>query len=134
MYMRSYLAVLLTLSGLTTPSLCNAWQAYGNTPGGSKYSELSAISTDNVHQLKQAWVFHTGETGEGYASGNNLTFETTPIFWNDTLYFNSSFGKVYALDAVTGKERWRFDANKPEEVSMPPDTNCGARNSRSPTA
>jgi quinoprotein glucose dehydrogenase len=87
-----------------------AWEAYGNDPGGSKFSALDEINRSNVGQLEQAWQYRTGETGEGYATGHNLTFEATPIFWRDTLYLNSSFGKVYAVDAISGKERWRFDA------------------------
>ena len=87
-----------------------AWQAYGNDPGGSKFSELTQINRDNVAQLRKAWVFHSGETGAGYASGHQLTFEATPIFWQDKLFFNSSFGKVYALDARTGTELWHYDA------------------------
>ncbi len=79
------------------------------------------IQQDQRHQsyqcgsMESAWVYHTGETGEGYASGHNLTFETTPIFWNDTLFFNSSFGKVYALDAASGTLRWQFDAEFSKE-------------------
>jgi quinoprotein glucose dehydrogenase len=97
-----------------TPSL-QAWEAYGNDPGGSKYSNIDNINPANVSRLTEAWRFHTGETGVGYASGHKLTFETTPIFWNDTLYFNSSFGKVYALNAADGTQRWRFDAEFSKE-------------------
>ncbi len=87
-----------------------AWEAYGNDPGGSKFSPLAQINPENVAQLRQAWIYRTGETGKGYASGHQLTFEATPIFWNGMLFVNSSFGKVYALDGASGEELWRFDA------------------------
>ena len=107
---RNVPAVMLCAIAWLAPTSSLAWEAYGNDPGGSKYSELRQIDLNNVDQLEQAWVYRTGETGVGYATGYNLTFEATPIFWNDTLFFNSSFGKVYAVDAASGEERWRFDA------------------------
>ena len=39
-----------------------------------------------------------------------LTFETTPLLIDGTLYFATATGKVFALDAAHGTERWRFDA------------------------
>lgn len=74
-----------------------AWDAYGGDAGGSKYSHLKRINRDNVAQLEQAWVYQSGGTGEGYRNGYALTFEATPVFWQDTLFFNSSFGKAYAV-------------------------------------
>lgn len=32
------------------------WPAYGNDPGGSRYSPLTQITKDNVAQLKVAWI------------------------------------------------------------------------------
>ena len=101
-----YSALLLSLA--MNPAA--AWDAYGGDAGGSKYSTLTQINRDNVDQLEQAWVYQSGETGEGYINGQALTFEATPVFWQDTLFFNSSFGKAYAVDAATGEELWRFDA------------------------
>ncbi|MCR9259557.1 MAG: hypothetical protein NXH95_07525 [Pseudomonadaceae bacterium] len=88
----------------------SAWEAYGGDAGGSKYSALDQIDHSNVEQLQQAWVYQSGETGAGYANEHGMTFEATPLFWQDTLFFNSSFGKAYAVDATTGEERWRFGA------------------------
>jgi len=36
-------------------------------------------------------------------------FEVTPIVSGDTLYYCTSFNRVFALDAATGKERWVYD-------------------------
>jgi outer membrane protein assembly factor BamB len=36
------------------------------------------------------------------------TFLSSPAVWNSTVYFGSSDGHVYALDATTGKLRWKF--------------------------
>jgi quinoprotein glucose dehydrogenase len=99
----------LTLWLLAAP-FAYGWEAYGSDPGGSKFSAAEQITSSNVAHLEPAWSYRSGETGEGYINGPGLTFEATPVLWNDTLYFNSSFGKAYAVDASTGVERWRFDA------------------------
>ena len=36
------------------------WGAYGALPGGGHYSAADQITRDNVHALKQAWVYRYG--------------------------------------------------------------------------
>jgi len=43
----------------------SGWPAYGADAGGSRYSSLAQIDTANVSELRVAWVFRTGEMGEG---------------------------------------------------------------------
>ena len=102
--------LLLVFALFTTASHADNWSTYGSDAGGSKFSPLTQIHPKNLESLKQAWVYRSGETGDGYADGHNLTFQATPIYWEGLLFFNSSFGKIYAVDAETGEERWRHDA------------------------
>jgi glucose dehydrogenase len=37
------------------------WPAYGNDPGGQRFSPLKQISRDNVAKLKIAWTHRTGD-------------------------------------------------------------------------
>ena len=101
--------LLAGLVGVLAP-LAHAWEHYGADPGGSKHSDLDQINAGNISQLTQAWVYQTGETGEGYAYGDNLSFQATPIYFDGWLYLTSTFGKAYAVDAGTGEEVWRFDS------------------------
>ena len=57
------------------------WANYGNDPGGMRYSPLSQINTENVKNLKQAWVYQSGElkTYEGTNLGSKAAFEATPL-------------------------------------------------------
>jgi len=41
------------------------WPAYGGDEGGTRYSKLTQISPSNVGELRVAWIFRTGELGQG---------------------------------------------------------------------
>src|ERR1700740_1197407 len=54
------------------------WPAYGNDPGGMRYSPLIDINRDNVTRLKVAWQFHADDISDGNGSSPRSGFETTP--------------------------------------------------------
>ena len=85
------------------------WPAYGNDPGGMRYSPLAQINRENVAKLKVAWIFHTGDVSEGRNGRKRSGFETTPILVDGTLYFTTPFNRVIALDPETGEQRWAYD-------------------------
>lgn len=106
-------AILTTLAG-TAFAAGGGWAYYGGNPGGKRYSTLKQITQSNVEDLEVAWTFRTGDAGTGFPGGEwqgHMTFETTPIFYDGTLYFTSSETNVFAVDAATGKLRWRHDAH-----------------------
>ena len=83
------------------------WTAYGRDALGSRYSPLVQVTRENVAQLRQVWMFRTGE-------GDSITpqpakFEATPLMVDGTLYLSTPFARVIALDPATGKARWTFD-------------------------
>ncbi|WP_312925759.1 glucose/quinate/shikimate family membrane-bound PQQ-dependent dehydrogenase [Atlantibacter hermannii] len=84
------------------------WPAYGRNQEGQRYSPLKQINADNVHQLKEAWSFQTGDVKMPNDPGE-ITNEVTPIKIGDTLYLCSAHQRLFALDAATGKEKWHFD-------------------------
>ena len=86
------------------------WPAYGNDPGGMRYSPLSQINRENVSKLKVAWIFHTGDVSDGTRDRRRSGFEATPILVDGTLYFTTPFNRVIALDPETGKQRWAYDS------------------------
>ncbi|MFN2167480.1 MAG: PQQ-binding-like beta-propeller repeat protein, partial [Anaerolineae bacterium] len=112
------------------------WPAYGGGAGGGHYSAAALITPENVGRLEQVWVHRSGDFRVG---GTNLlesdseadqeearvspgSFMGTPIVVNDTLYYCTPFNRVYALDPVTGKQRWVFDPGV--DMSQEPLTNC----------
>jgi len=77
------------------------WLSYGLDQGETRYSSLNQINTSNVSRLGPEWSYDLGEGG-----GNQ---EGTPLVWNGTIYGITNWSVVFAVDARTGKERWRWD-------------------------
>jgi glucose dehydrogenase len=77
------------------------WPSYGGAPERNHYSNLAQINRDNVKQLPVAWSFDTGEEGG---------LQTSPIIVGGVLYGLTPMQKVFALDAATGKQLWKFDS------------------------
>ena len=76
------------------------WPTYLGDKSRTHYSPLAQMTRGNVHTLEVAWTFETGDRGEYQA--NNLVID-------GVLYTATPARKVIALDAATGKERWRWD-------------------------
>jgi len=81
------------------------WLVHGRTYAEDRHSPLSDINTDNVSQLGLAW---------SYATGTRRGLEATPIVVDGVLYATGSWSIVFALDAKTGRELWRFDPEVPK--------------------
>lgn len=77
------------------------WGAYGGDSNKTHYSSLSQINKSNVKQLEVAWSYDTAEAGG---------LQTSPIEIDGTLYGISPSQKIFALDAFTGKLKWKFDS------------------------
>src|SRR5213083_1267130 len=95
------------------------WLSYGLTPGETRYSPLKQIDTANVSRLGLAWSYDVGQGG-----GNQ---EATPLFWSGTLYGITNWSIVFAVDARTGKERWRWDPEV-NQTAVRPKICCGVVN------
>jgi quinohemoprotein ethanol dehydrogenase len=76
------------------------WPAPGGDGNGSYFSPLADIDAANVASLGFAW---------DYGLGTRRGLEATPLMIGGVLYAVSNFGRVYALDAVTGRELWTYD-------------------------
>ena len=75
---------------------------YGGGASGQRYSPLKQINRANVNQLAIAWSFDTND-GTGDA-------QTQPVVSDGVLYGVTPKHKLFALDAATGKQLWRFDS------------------------
>lgn len=81
------------------------WRHIGRTAGAERFSPLDQINPGNVARLEVAWTAHVGMPRAGMAG----TMEATPLMIGDTLYTCNMENQVLAIDAETGRTRWRFD-------------------------
>ena len=86
------------------------WHQYGRTQYGQRYSPLDQIDTENVAKLKVAWQYQTGDVKLPDDVGET-TYQVTPLKIGDTLYMCTPHNWAIALDAATGKEKWKYDSN-----------------------
>jgi quinoprotein glucose dehydrogenase len=91
-----------TLAGLSASEQGQEdWPTYGGSPDNDHYSKLAQINRSNVKRLTVAWSFDTQEEGG---------LQTSPIIVDGILYGITPTQKVFALNAVTGQLRWKFDS------------------------
>ncbi len=108
--MRAWI-ILLCLA--MTPAIAQDWPDHGGDRGGSRFSPLTQINRDNVHRLRPAWRFRTGD-GEGpIRLDGSYGLQATPILlpaeFGGHLVLCGAFNQVFALDPATGTERWNYD-------------------------
>ncbi|HXQ26603.1 MAG TPA: PQQ-dependent dehydrogenase, methanol/ethanol family [Candidatus Acidoferrales bacterium] len=108
------------------------WLTNGHDYADTRYSPLKQIDATNVKRLGLAWSYDTGSFPG--------TLESTPIISNGTLYVTATWSTVFAVDARTGKEKWRWDpqighqnfppgsSGKPDKVRTGPSLCCGPGN------
>jgi len=77
------------------------WFTAGRDQDGTYYSPLAHIDAGNVKRLGFAWAYDLGGPQRGQ--------EATPIVVDGVMYSSGTWGYVYALDAASGKELWRYD-------------------------
>ncbi|KXF78775.1 glucose dehydrogenase [Paramesorhizobium deserti] len=86
------------------------WHQYGRTPYGQRYSPLNQITPENVGGLQVAWTYQTGDIKQPEDVGET-TYQVTPLKVRDTLYLCTPHNWAIALDAATGREKWKYDPN-----------------------
>jgi alcohol dehydrogenase (cytochrome c) len=111
------------VAGVTYERILNArsepqnWLTYYGAYDGQRYSPLDQINTENVKRLVPAWVFQAGTTGL-IAGASTYAFEAAPIVVDGVMYVSGWDGWVWALDAKTGQELWRYKHAVPFDVSL----------------
>ena len=103
---RCVVIALVALTGCTaSASRETDWPSLGRTFRGDRFSPLGAINAENAGQVGFAWEYearsHRGRVEHGQ--------EATPVMVGGVLYAAGPWGSVFAVDAKTGKEKWRYD-------------------------
>jgi quinohemoprotein ethanol dehydrogenase len=104
-------AAALRNVGSASEAFAGSWLSYGLTQGETRFSPLNRITTENVGRLGLSWTYALG------AGGGNQ--EATPLVWNGTIYGITNWSVVFAVDALTGEERWRWDPEVNQDAVWP---------------
>ena len=99
------LAIALPLGGQRLRAQSGNWPVYGGDDAHTHFTRLSQISPANVAKLKVAWTYDTKDAYKG------SEMQTNPIVVDGVLYGTTPKMQVFALNAATGRELWRFDPN-----------------------
>jgi quinohemoprotein ethanol dehydrogenase len=76
------------------------WLTTGRTYDEQRFSPLDQINAKNVERMHEVWSFETG-LGRGH--------EATPIVHDGAIFFTGSWSVVFAVDARSGKQLWKWD-------------------------
>ena len=76
------------------------WLSYGKDYNEQRFSPLDKINASNVKDLGLAW-YAEFDTDRGQ--------EATPLMIDGVLYTTTAWSKVFAFDAKTGKQLWKYD-------------------------
>ena len=81
------------------------WEHYKGSAESIHYSSLTQIDTANVKSLQVAWEYHSGDAD----TANFSQIQCNSIIVDGILYGTSPQMKLFAIDASTGKEKWKFN-------------------------
>ena len=95
--MQVIIPFLLTLAQTTD------WAHYGGSTENNRSSALKQINRGNVSKLRVAWTYDTGDAFPG------SEMQCHPLIVGGVMYATTPKLRVVAVDAGTGKEKWRFD-------------------------
>ena len=99
------------------------WLNYGRDHAGTHHSPLDRINAGNVDRLGLAWTYDTGSyPGQ---------LEGSPIVADGTMYGTLTWSVVFAIDARTGEEKWRWDPGIPQQQYV--TDSRGIRHRRGPS-
>ncbi|MEI7586361.1 PQQ-binding-like beta-propeller repeat protein [Runella sp.] len=82
----------------------SGWSEFLGGPERTHYSSLTQITPQNVQNLQMAWEYHSGDT-----TGQ---IQCNPIIVDGIVYGTTASVQVFALDAATGKEIWKYQDSK----------------------
>jgi quinohemoprotein ethanol dehydrogenase len=86
---------------VSAPGSPDQWLTIGRDYAETRFSPLAQINAANVGRLGLAWVYDT-QSLRG--------LEATALEADGVLYASGDWSNVFAVDARTGLERWRWDA------------------------
>lgn len=98
------------LVNASAPANAGQWMSHGRDYSEQRYSPLKQVNIENVSQLGLAWYADLAERGGAY--------QTTPLVVDGRIYVTAPWSKLYAFDAKSGKQLWKYDPKVPGEFAV----------------
>ena len=76
------------------------WNHVGGNPDATKWSSLRHITSDNINDLRIAWIFKSGKPK------TLINIQASPLFFEGRVYGVGVNGEIFALDAKSGVQIW----------------------------
>src|SRR3954469_15500180 len=117
-----HLTLALLIAGLAvtgsaqrrTATPAQEWQTYNHDLGGTRFSPLTEVNTNNVANLTQAWTYNfPAPPGGGRGGGLGGASEAVPLVIAGVMYLPAG-NSVVALEADTGKVIWQREVGGPQ--------------------
>src|ERR1700739_1116983 len=98
------------------------WPNHGNDLANTRFQNLDQINPNNVNKLQVAWEFHPGLLDP------LSELEASPIEVDGRLFITDGHDDVFALNAATGKQLWKFEGFNDEATLAALFLICGRNN------
>jgi alcohol dehydrogenase (cytochrome c) len=100
----------VTQDMLAAPSTArDRWIQYGGNYANFRHSPIDSLTPKSAEKLTVAWALPTGTVGQ---------FEASPVVYGGVMYVTSSYSRLFALDAKSGKLLWRYDHPNAENLRL----------------
>jgi quinoprotein glucose dehydrogenase len=91
------------------------YPVYGGNKAGNRYSTLKQINGTTAKDLQPAWTYNSADSagaGDRRGRGGEHMIQCQPIVVDGILYGTSPTLKLFAINAATGEQLWKFDPFK----------------------
>jgi outer membrane protein assembly factor BamB len=89
------------------------WTYPSGNSWAHNYSPQTQINTNNVDNLEVKWIFPLGSMGLAPDALQSISLRDTttipPVIYDGKVFIRTNFGRMYSIDAETGKQLWTYD-------------------------
>jgi quinohemoprotein ethanol dehydrogenase len=105
-------------AGRVEKAAAGDWTQHGNDSDEMRYSTLTQVNVDTVKNLGLAWTAAMTERG---------SWQGTPLVVDGVMYATTPWSYMYAFDAKTGRQLWKYNPLVPREIAST-QLCCGNQN------
>lgn len=91
------------------------WLMYSGDYTGQRHSPLTQLTPANVNRLTPQWTFQT-DLSAFMSTGRSGGLQSVPLVIDGVLYFTGNHNVVWAIDARSGRQIWRYQRTMPADV------------------